>query len=220
MDLSGVKSPLLKDGQLVTSGERLQALDSDVVPAAHLMPEDVLAHLLWTGKYAKQEPDCCHYRYRPRKWATDIRMYSDATNQLETNNRQSYWPDVQSLRQLPETKMAYFFLETTVTSVYEWKGKIITERLLYVRGYFAKYFRRKWKPNSIYYKRSEENELHGHHLSTYSHSFCNVIKEWTSGQADHIGNKRLMQPPSSILRLRMWVVWWRQANGKHKSICN
>ena len=98
-----IRSTRFKDGQLVTSGGTgYKAL---VVPAAHLMPSDVLAHLY---ELAKQGATIVFLENYP----TDVPGYG----QLE-QKRQSYQ---RTLRQLP----AVSFSETTVTSI--GKGKIIT----------------------------------------------------------------------------------------------
>ena len=98
-----IRSTRFKDGQLVTSGGTgYKAL---VVPAAHLMPSDVLAHLY---ELAKQGATIVFLENYP----TDVPGYG----QLE-QKRQSYQ---RTLRQLP----AVSFSETTVTPI--GKGKIIT----------------------------------------------------------------------------------------------
>ena len=98
-----IRSTRFKDGQLVTSGGTgYKAL---VVPAAHLMPSDVLAHLY---ELAKQGATIVFLENYP----TDVPGYG----QLE-QKRQSYQ---RTLRQLP----AVSFSETTVTPIGE--GKIIT----------------------------------------------------------------------------------------------
>ena len=98
-----IRSTRFKDGQLVTSGGTgYKAL---VVPAAHLMPSDVLTHLY---ELAKQGATIVFLENYP----TDVPGYG----QLE-QKRQSYQ---RTLRQLP----AVSFSETTVTPI--GKGKIIT----------------------------------------------------------------------------------------------
>lgn len=98
-----IRSTRFKDGQLVTSGGTgYKAL---VVPAAHLMPNDVLAHLL---KLAQQGATIVFLENYP----TDVPGYG----QLE-QKRKTYQ---QTLQKLPSVS----FSETTVTPV--GKGKIIT----------------------------------------------------------------------------------------------
>ena len=98
-----IRSTRFKDGQLITSGETgYKAL---VVPAAHLMPNDVLAHLL---KLAQQGATIVFLENYP----TDVPGYG----QLE-QKRKTYQ---QTLQKLPSVS----FSETTVTPV--GKGKIIT----------------------------------------------------------------------------------------------
>lgn len=98
-----IRSTRFKDGQLITSGETgYKAL---VVPAAHLMPNDVLAHLL---KLAQQGATIVFLENYP----TDVPGYG----QLE-QKRKTYQ---QTLQKLPSIS----FSETTVTPV--GKGKIIT----------------------------------------------------------------------------------------------
>ena len=98
-----IRSTRFKDGQLITSGGTgYKAL---VVPAAHLMPNDVLAHLL---KLAQQGATIVFLENYP----TDVPGYG----QLE-QKRKTYQ---QTLQKLPSVS----FSETTVTPV--GKGKIIT----------------------------------------------------------------------------------------------
>ena len=98
-----IRSTRFKNGQLVTSGGTgYKAL---VVPAAHLMPSDVLAHLY---ELAKQGATIVFLENYP----TDVPGYG----QLE-QKRKSYQ---QTLKNLP----AVSFSETTVTPI--GKGKIIT----------------------------------------------------------------------------------------------
>ena len=98
-----IRSTRFKDGQLITSGGTgYKAL---VVPAAHLMPNDVLAHLL---KLAQQGATIVFLENYP----TDVPGYG----QLE-QKRKTYQ---QTLQKLPSIS----FSETTVTPV--GKGKIIT----------------------------------------------------------------------------------------------
>jgi len=98
-----IRSTRFKNGQLVTSGGTgYKAL---VVPAAHLMPSDVLAHLY---ELAKQGATIVFLENYP----TDVPGYG----QLD-QKRKSYQ---QTLKNLP----AVSFSETTVTPI--GKGKIIT----------------------------------------------------------------------------------------------
>ena len=98
-----IRSTRFKDGQLITSGGTgYKAL---VVPAAHLMPNDVLAHLL---KLAQQGATIVFLENYP----TDVPGYG----QLE-QKRKTYQ---QTLQKLPSVS----FSETTVTPI--GKGKIIT----------------------------------------------------------------------------------------------
>ena len=98
-----IRSTRFKDGQLITSGGTgYKAL---VVPAAHLMPNDVLAHLL---NLAQQGATIVFLENYP----TDVPGYG----QLE-QKRKTYQ---QTLQKLPSVS----FSETTVTPV--GKGKIIT----------------------------------------------------------------------------------------------
>ena len=98
-----IRSTRFKDGQIITSGGTgYKAL---VVPAAHLMPNDVLVHLL---KLAQQGATIVFLENYP----TDVPGYG----QLE-QKRKTYQ---QTLQKLPSVS----FSETTVTPV--GKGKIIT----------------------------------------------------------------------------------------------
>ncbi len=110
MFVSGVNHMFfhVKDGQLVTSGGTgYKAL---VVPAAHLMPSDVLAHLY---ELAKQGATIVFLENYP----TDVPGYG----QLE-QKRQSYQ---RTLGQLP----AVSFSETTVTPI--GKGRLSQERIMH-----------------------------------------------------------------------------------------
>lgn len=98
-----IRSTRFKDGRLITSGgTSYKAL---VVPAAHLMPADVLAHLL---QLAQQGATIVFLENYP----SDVPGYGN----LE-RRRKVYQ---QTLQQLPSVS----FTETSVTSV--GKGKIIT----------------------------------------------------------------------------------------------
>ena len=98
-----IRSTQFKDGRLVTSGGTVyKAL---VVPAAHLMPADVLAHL---SKLAQQGATIVFLENYP----TDVPGYANLDKR-----RNAYRA---TLQQLP----AVSFSETTVTPV--GKGKIIT----------------------------------------------------------------------------------------------
>ena len=98
-----IRSTHFKDGQLVTSGGT--AYKALVVPAAHLMPNDVLAHLI---DLARQGATIVFLENYP----TDVPGY----HQLE-QRRKVYQRTVQELP-------AVTFAETTVTPI--GKGKIIT----------------------------------------------------------------------------------------------
>ena len=98
-----IRSTQFKDGRLVTSGGT--AYKALVVPAAHLMPADVLAHL---SKLAQQGATIVFLENYP----TDVPGYANLDKR-----RNAYRA---TLQQLP----AVSFSETTVTPV--GKGKIIT----------------------------------------------------------------------------------------------